>query len=356
MNKLIEFFNKDINDKNELKKTVVATRQVCLLMILYMILFFAASIIAGSYRSTGLFLLMIFGNIIAMHMTYGRDIQKACIAVDVIAVLSVVSTVVRFGWDSGIQHFLFALVVYNILFVRISARAQIVGACLICMLRLALYFYCRFFDAKFTFSDTMAMFVQIISTIFVFMVIIVCAINYAIENQNTENAIRKYNKDLERLASTDPLTKLWNRHKMLEYINEYLKEHREFCSVSICDIDHFKYINDTYGHEGGDKVLVAIAELFQRQMTDVGAVARWGGEEFLIFFEGMNGDDAKIKLYDMHVKLKDMIIPYYGADLKVTMTYGLVEFNKSLSIDDNIKIADDRLYYGKEHGRDQIVY
>ena len=91
-------------------------------------------------------------------------------------------------------------------------------------------------------------------------------------------------------------------------------------------------------------------------MLNQGAVARWGGEEFLLFFDGLNGDEALMKLSDIRSKIKKMVVPYNDNEIKFTMTFGLVEYDKELSFDQNIKVADDRLYLGKQGGRDQIVY
>lgn len=346
---------RDIRDKNELKKTAVATRCCCLLMIIYSVIFSITSFMAGSVHGIVVISLILLGHIVAFALTYGNNIQRACVLVDVILLIGISTTVIWFGWNSGIQHFLFALVLYNILFVRLSVVTQMLGATLICAVRLSLYFYCRNNNPLFEFSPGYTVFIQVVTTIFVFLVIVSCGVNYAIENQNTENALMKYNKELKKIASTDPLTKLWNRYRMFEYINDWLKG-EAFCSICLCDIDFFKKINDTYGHEAGDKVLVSLAKVFTEQMRGRGAVARWGGEEFLLFWNNLNGDDALMALSEIRTKIKNMVVPYDGTDIKITMTFGLVEYDRTNSLDENIKIADERLYQGKENGRNQIVY
>lgn len=357
MNSIFGLLFRDIADKNELKKTAVATRCCCLLMVIYSVIFAVTSLLAGSLHGIVVVLIMAAGYIISMVMTYGKSVQRACLAVDVVTLLGISTTVIWFGWNSGIQHFLFALVLFNILFVRMSVVRQMFSAFGICAVRLLLYFYCRYSAPRFEFDATNTVFIQIVSTIFVFMIIVACGVNYAIENQNTENALMKYNKELKQIASTDPLTKLWNRYRLLEHVKDYLANSSgAFCSVCLCDIDFFKKINDTYGHEAGDKVLEKLAEVFKEAMNADGAVARWGGEEFLLFWEGHNGDEAHIKLSDIRYAIKKMVIPYDDKEISITMTFGLVEYDRELNIDENIKIADERLYIGKQQGRDQIVY
>lgn len=356
MKALIQLFFKDIIDKNELKKTAVATRCCCALMVLYLVIFSVITLTHGSVWGSAKLVVMIAGYIIAFYMTYGKSVQRAVVAVNIVTLIGISGTVAWFGWNSGIQHFLFALVLYNILFARMGVVPQMISAIGVCAVRLSLYFYCRNCNPQFVLGDNFDVVVQICSTIFVFLLIIACGVNYAIENKNTENKILKYNKELEKIASTDPLTKLWNRYKMFEFVESFLEDKTKFCSICLCDIDFFKRINDTYGHEAGDKVLVTLADLFKDEMINRGAVARWGGEEFLVFFEKLNGDDALMRLSEIRQRIKKTVIEYGDEKISITMTFGLVEYDKELTLDENIKIADDRLYQGKNSGRDQIVY
>ena len=356
MTTLMRLLLKDTVDKNELNKTAVATRCCCSLLMLYSIIFAIIAFAQGTNGGMLIIICMVVGYIIALYMTYGKSIQRSCIIGNITTLVGISATVIWFGWNSGIQHFLFGLVLFNILFARIGIVAQMISAAGVCAIRLALYFYCKFNQPIFLLSDNVSAAVQVCSTVFVFLIIIACGVNYAIDNQNTENKILKYNKELQMIASTDPLTKLWNRYRMFEFVSDYLADKSRFCSICLCDIDFFKKINDTYGHEAGDKVLVTLAGIFKEEMYAQGAVARWGGEEFLLFFEDVNGDDALMRLSEIRQKIKNMTVKYNDIEIKITMTFGLVEYDKELTLDGNIKIADDRLYKGKNAGRDQIVY
>lgn len=84
--------------------------------------------------------------------------------------------------------------------------------------------------------------------------------------------------------------------------------------------------------------------------------ARWGGEEFIFLFEGANGDEAKILLAHLQNAVRKATITYGEVQFRVTMTFGLVEYDTKLRLDENISIADERLYIGKENGRDRIIY
>ena len=175
-----------------------------------------------------------------------------------------------------------------------------------------------------------------------------------------EARLQEYNRELRHAASTDPLTKVWNRFRMLEHVQKCLKKYKKgellFMSVAIGDIDFFKHVNDTYGHECGDEVLKRLAGLFDEETHGIGAVARWGGEEFLFLFENSNGDEAWTALSKIQFRLNKMEIPYGGQTLHVTMTFGLSEYDFKRTLDENIRLADDKLYQGKEGGRNCIVY
>ena len=160
-----------------------------------------------------------------------------------------------------------------------------------------------------------------------------------------EQKLVRYNTKLQKLASVDALTGLWNRRSMWEYIRaveyDYEVGNAGFVSIAIADIDFFKRINDTYGHDAGDEVLKAVAELFMDKMKTYGRVCRWGGQYFLFVFYGINGEAAYYVLQQ---------------EIRITMTFGLEEYDKNDGMEMAIRRADEKLYQGKETGRDKIVY
>ena len=146
--------------------------------------------------------------------------------------------------------------------------------------------------------------IQILNTIFIFAQITAVMIIFTKDAQKMEQKLVRYNTKLQKLASVDALTGLWNRRSMWEYIRaveyDYEVGNAGFVSIAIADIDFFKRINDTYGHDAGDEVLKAVAELFMDKMKTYGRVCRWGGEEFLFVFYGRNGDAAYDVLQEIY--------------------------------------------------------
>lgn len=157
---------------------------------------------------------------------------------------------------------------------------------------------------------------------------------------------------LEDMVSRDPLTKLLNRRAAQIQLDH--RENQECFSLAIADIDFFKSVNDSYGHDMGDEVLRYVAHELHEMLSDIGFSARWGGEEFLIGFDG-NIDAMKelLEVFRKRIRTREFI--FEDRVFSVSMTFGVVSCREEENFDEAIKRADDLLYYGKEHGRDQIV-
>lgn len=165
-------------------------------------------------------------------------------------------------------------------------------------------------------------------------------------------------KSLRELVERDILTGLYNRRsgeKLLKRTCEnYRKEGIPFCVV-IGDIDHFKNVNDTYGHECGDIALAKISGWIKEHMRDRGFAARWGGEEILLVYDNMQLNMAVSCLKELMEKIRTQRIVYGDAKFGITMTFGLTEGNDG-KIEHIVHDADTMLYEGKNGGRDRIVY
>lgn len=125
-------------------------------------------------------------------------------------------------------------------------------------------------------------------------------------------------------------------------------------SLLFIDIDYFKKINDEYGHDTGDVVLKTVAETISKDVRGGDTVARWGGEEILVLLLGANEEDAKEKADSIRKDVESAVFKDVSG-LKVTVSIGVAEYQKGLSIDDLIKSADQALYKAKETGRNKVV-
>lgn len=170
--------------------------------------------------------------------------------------------------------------------------------------------------------------------------------------------IIKMQRSLRGLVEQDMLTNLYNRRsgerKMLQTQGDFLKYGAPFC-LAIGDIDFFKRINDTYGHDCGDFVLVEVAQKMREHMRGKGYAIRWGGEEFLMIFRDRELDEAaeSLEKFLNTIREDDMV---YDQDttVKITMTFGITA-GGDMRMDDIIKAADEKLYLGKNNGRNQVV-
>ena len=169
---------------------------------------------------------------------------------------------------------------------------------------------------------------------------------------------QKHTAELEEIAKTDPLTQLPNRRAVLEQISyetARFKRNAEPFTIVISDIDDFKIVNDTYGHDAGDKVLITLANLIKNTIRKQDICSRWGGEEFLFLFPETDKKGGKIISEKIRKKIEKVKIEYKGSSLSITMTFGICTFSEALTVDDCITSADKALYEGKRLGKNRSV-
>ncbi len=162
----------------------------------------------------------------------------------------------------------------------------------------------------------------------------------------------KSEEKLEKMALIDNLTGLYNRYYLLASMERWEKQPAKDCWLAILDIDDFKKVNDTYGHNCGDHVLHEIAKLVQQTCKDC-IICRWGGEEFIILSSGQGYDSAILEILRERIAKEE--IRFEGKRIHITVTIGVAGYDSSLTNDSWISVADERLYYGKKHGKNQVV-
>ena len=164
---------------------------------------------------------------------------------------------------------------------------------------------------------------------------------------------------LEHLAATDSLTGLPNRKCLREVLDRTLSEAERtgagFCVLGM-DLDHFKSVNDQYGHDAGDQVLCQIADLLRTRLRSTDTPARWGGEEFFVLLPG-TGTEGALKIAEaVRAKLAKTPIILGGEQLKVTISIGISEYPADgRDVSELLVSADRRLYEAKSRGRDLVV-
>jgi len=183
-----------------------------------------------------------------------------------------------------------------------------------------------------------------------------------VEKNNTEGALHQLqaaNAELAWMASTDSLTGANNRRHFLDEIEQELgRAKRNGLPVSLLalDIDHFKAVNDEYGHQAGDAVLMAFVEVIRETLRPYDVLGRVGGEEFMVLLPDTSHEAAAVLAERIRSRVESMIMPFDGTTLSVTVSIGVAEFGVDGDSQDAVfKAADTRLYQAKHEGRNRVI-
>jgi diguanylate cyclase (GGDEF)-like protein len=180
--------------------------------------------------------------------------------------------------------------------------------------------------------------------------------NEQIQKQKEELSIAY--QQMEILARTDPLTQLSNRRDFLEKfqyeIDRFERNPRPF-SLVLGDIDDFKLVNDRYGHDCGDFVLVTIAKMLRAMVRKQDTVGRWGGEEFILLLPESPLAGGVTAAEGIRKRIAAETFSFKNHRLSVTVSFGVSVFEKDMDMDTCIKQADDALYSGKRTGKNRVV-
>lgn len=164
----------------------------------------------------------------------------------------------------------------------------------------------------------------------------------------------------EELARKDPLTGLFTHRAFEEKLDEEIlvsARTKKPLSLIIFDIDHFKHVNDTYGHQAGDDVLKKIASAALSNVREFDFVARYGGEEFAVIMPQTSKNEAVKISASIREAVKSLYFESDGKSFKITISMGVAEFpSEATSKNQIIRVSDERLYRAKRDGRDRIIY
>jgi diguanylate cyclase (GGDEF)-like protein len=169
-----------------------------------------------------------------------------------------------------------------------------------------------------------------------------------------------FSRKLHRLATTDAMTKLANRRRVFEFANKEfsksLKKKQSF-AVVIFDLDRFKRVNDTFGHEMGDKVIIKVSDICKKFVEEGTLLGRLGGEEFIIVLPNSSGESATEIAEKMRCGIEQYDWKSMHNDLCVTSSFGVACFSEhSDDLDGLIRLSDDALYQAKDSGRNTVIF
>jgi diguanylate cyclase (GGDEF)-like protein len=180
---------------------------------------------------------------------------------------------------------------------------------------------------------------------------------------NLERSLKKANEEIRKLTVTDPLTGCYNRGFVNERLARDLKRAERYgrrFSLILCDIDHFKTVNDTYGHRAGDMVLKMFVDRVQQSIRQkVDWLARYGGEEFLVGLPETGPEGARDLAERLRSEISGKRMRIEDAEITITASFGIADFDprvpeKRVTPDTLIARADKFLYRAKREGRNRI--
>jgi len=264
--------------------------------------------------------------------------------------------VYRFGWSAGSPNILvpiLPLVFFNIYEPPVG---KLVYSFALVIFRVLLFAWSLRHVPVEALDHTDNLVFQILNSVVPLLILAIDCILFSSSIQASERALTINNQALHREAGTDPLTGLPNRRALLDEIEQFLRDdpNSQF-SIAIADIDFFKKVNDTYGHNCGDETLKALATLFMEAAGEKYRLCRWGGEEFCFFLPGMNIDEAGQEMNDLNIAVRKKKLRFGETDYSVTITIGVEENDFKSTLEQILDRADRKLYMGKVGGRDRVV-
>jgi diguanylate cyclase (GGDEF)-like protein len=278
-----------------------------------------------------------------------REFQGFMVIVAEVVMHAMVATYFT-GWSSGF-HYYFILVVPMI---GLSTIRTIRIKAVLVLVAILVYLT---FDVRFRHGDNLN--VLSIATIDVFYYFNVASvmITLAFIAFCYNHLISRAEDALVAAANTDPLTQLSNRRCFLQSIEKELvrTDRRVGLSFVICDLDHFKSINDRHGHEAGDMVLKAVSGLLSGEIRHCDRLSRWGGEEFLIMLSDVPGPEVLVIAERLRDKVENLAFLYNGEPISLSMTVGVTSLIHQEKPEHAIARADAGLYKGKNLGRNCVV-
>ena len=357
--KIRNILKKESPFKGESDEFLYLIRLITLLLGLYY-LFLAvilmANTVKGYYMPVYVSAILLFGVLIS---TYRIHPSVSLYMLSIVATLSSGVLTYAFGFRASFHY-----VAYVVLFIfwynpLDSVKRKLIYSVFIAVMITILTVNITARGLVYDFDGVWLRVVIVSNILFSVSIFSVVAFFFCTKYVEAERMLRMYNKQLKKLSETDALTRLMNRRSAMDELADMEKQFNalgtQFC-VSIGDIDFFKKVNDTYGHDAGDYILFSLGQLFTEYMKHYGFVARWGGEEFLFAFTGLNGDEAQVALDNLLVKIRKAEFDFGGTKIKITMTFGVEEYDAKIGLEKIIKSADEKLYLGKQSGRNIVIF
>ena len=285
-------------------------------------------------------------NILTFHLTGNLD--RACVIEAILVGAFVLSLVYQGGYNNTALYWVFPFPA--ILFGLLGVRLALFCNTLLLIALAIMLFTPDLIMAQYKEAEASRFLASLV------IVIIVCWINDHYR-ERSHKALDKLQQSKDQQANTDPLTGLANRRFIdASLVPNFQHNPSQFLPLTLimCDIDHFKRLNDHFGHDVGDEVLKAVATLFRNNLRQYDFACRTGGEEFLLILPQTSLDDARYVAEKIRGQLSQQRMVNQDKSYQVTASFGVASCDDANRFQQSLKLADTLLYQAKRQGRDQV--
>lgn len=265
------------------------------------------------------------------------------------------------GWQYGFAQYIIAIlpVGFYICYMLDISRRKIKIAVFLALVSMFAFILCKlisFYGDPLIDLDNelVEIIIYIINTCGTFAFLILFTLVFVFEIRLSSNRLQQQNIILEKLASTDPLTGLYNRRSMDIFLAQAAESDASFALI-MCDIDDFKKVNDTYGHDFGDVVLKDVAKITSEQVREKGYVCRWGGEEILILLNNASEESSYRIAENIRRNVANKVFDLNEKWIRCSLTLGIAIHQKREAVEETITRADYNLYRGKRSGKNAVI-
>lgn len=296
-----------------------------------------------------------------LAIRHDRDPRKVFYAIYLEIIIQSFAATVCIGWRFGFPQYVIALVPfgYYMCHTLLDSGRRYVIATLLGLVAVVSFISCRVLSMhlgviyQVAIPEWGVLGVYIFNSLCNFAFLFLITVIFLVEMQTATSQLQRQNAILDHMASIDPLTDLYNRRSMHAVLSDAVQAKSPFCLV-MCDVDDFKKINDTYGHDTGDTVLKEVARMVKEEVGESGCACRWGGEEMLLIVRGDLGQACRIA-ENIRRRVEGFAFCLNGQSIHCSVTIGVAWHQEGQTIDRTITYADNNLYYGKRNGKNMVV-
>ena len=342
-----ENFSAELNKKVSIRATILS-----LLVTVFLLYFGIRSLLSGHH----LYAIVLLGYAVLTVASYYLVFKKQHADIHTQFIVFMIGTLLLFllytggGDDGGL--FWFYVFPPLALFVLGLKKGIIAIILLIITSALLILIFETGFDSSIYIGEMPERFIG------AFIAVTAMAMVYEYSYQKYTDQLQTMCRDMMLAARSDYLTGLPNRryvHETITYETYRASRKKSTFSVILCDLDHFKGVNDKYGHSCGDYVLKEISRFIRNNLRNQDTVARWGGEEFLILLPETPVAGALIIGKQLRHKIESLELEYAGNKFSITISMGVIEAKPPYDIEEILNKADENLYVAKQQGRNRIV-